>query len=131
MRRRGQRSVPDGQVAGRGVKPTAAGFNSSVPVSRRRLRRRAALCPMQPQAIARGVRPPAGPRAAHGYDQWSGAPCNPVGPGGPVGFPRDRHRGSAELRRGRLHGPIAWGRRAGLGWNVPRSSHRLSRVAAQ
>jgi hypothetical protein len=28
--------------------------------------RRAALCPMQPQALARGVRPPAGPRAARG-----------------------------------------------------------------
>lgn len=27
-------------------------------------RRRAALCPMQPEALARGVRPPAGPRAA-------------------------------------------------------------------
>jgi hypothetical protein len=28
--------------------------------------RRAALFPMQPQALARGVRPPAGPRAARG-----------------------------------------------------------------
>lgn len=30
--------------------------------SRLRLRRRAALCPTQPQALARGMRPPAGPR---------------------------------------------------------------------
>src|SRR5690242_1768983 len=28
--------------------------------------RRAATCPMQPHALARGVRPPAGPRAARG-----------------------------------------------------------------
>jgi len=36
--------------------------------------RRATLCPMQPQALARGVRPPAGPRAARGCESR----CDPA-----------------------------------------------------
>jgi len=81
---RGAVTVEDLREAGKSdrVRAAAGGFDLGPPVpvvvraqpcrdcvsgvERRRLRRRAALCLMQPRALARGVRPPAGPRAARG-----------------------------------------------------------------
>jgi len=71
-------SLLRGELSIRGAHPDRVS-RLSLHVSRRRLRRRAALGPMQPQARARGVRPPAGPRAARGCGWAAGCPERRLG----------------------------------------------------